>query len=171
MNRKIAYLLIMIGVLITNACTPNSTNVAEKMPGIDIPLTEFNTKVVMLNFPDNPPAYKDGDLFIFLIKNRSADEIIFAQDYGSKVFKKQGTLWLPLENEMGYADGENFLPTNKADPTGLVFSAFPELSDLQSSAIIRIAIVGRVKNNPTEQVGAYIDVQYHPSARSEETRK
>ena len=67
MNKKIIYIFMMIFILIINGCVPKSTTGAEKMPGIDILMEEFNKKVVILIFPGNPPVYKNEDKPSFLM--------------------------------------------------------------------------------------------------------
>lgn len=162
MKKRIIYFLLLFSVLILSACTAKSTSAAGNMPGIDIPMAELNTKVVMLNYPDNPSTYRNGDILNFQIKNRTTNTIVFDQNYGAKIFLRDGIGWKIIENRMGYPDGGNLLPTNETYPPGLNIFVIPDVGDLQSNAIVRIVIIGHVKDNPPEQVGAYIDVQYTP---------
>lgn len=162
MKKKIFFFLLLFSVLSLSACTAKSTSTVENMPGIDIPIAELNTKVFMLNYPDNPSTYKNGDILNFQIKNRSTNTIVFDQNYGTKIFLRDGTEWKLIENLMGYPDAENLLPTNETYPPGFNIFVLPDVGDLKGSTTVRIVVIGHVKDRPAEQVGAYIDVKYIP---------
>lgn len=162
MNKRIVYFLLIINVLVMNACTDQSKAIVEKLPGIDIPLTEFNTKFRLQAWSGEPQFYKAGDSLDFAIDNLSNETIYFSSDFGAKIFKKQNSGWEPVLNGMGYPEVENILFTSAVNPTGLVLSVFPDTNELNTSAIYRIVAIGHVENKPNEQIGAYIDVRYEP---------
>lgn len=134
----------------------------EKLPGVDIPLQEMNSKILLEPNPGMPQVHKNGDTLVFLIRNLSSSTISFDQDFGVKIFQKEGTTWKTVENNWGYPEGENILPTTAVSRTGLALFVFPDLGDLKDSTNVRIIAIGHVKDKPDEQVGAYIDVLYNP---------
>lgn len=145
-----------------NSCQKTSGKNDEIMSGVDVPAKEFNQKMYLLSFPGMPETHKNGEMLAFLLKNKSNETIILNHDFGSLVFIKQGNDWKQVENKMGYPESKIILPTYANDPTGLVFIVMPNVGDLQGETTVRIIAIGNVKEKPTEQVGAYIDVQYKP---------
>lgn len=160
--RNRIYLLLIFGALVIVSCSSKSEKDVEKLPGIDVPINAMNLKIVLEPDPGMPRVHKNGETLGFLIRNRSFNRISFDQDFGIKIFKKQGTTWKSVENKWRYPEGENILPTTAEDPTGLALFVFPAVEGLQESTDVRIVIVGQTKDKPTEQVGAYIDVLYKP---------
>jgi len=161
MNKRVAYVLILICIFAISGCMSKSEKEEEKLPEIDIPLTEFNTKVWLEAIPGMPRVHKKGESLVFLVRNRSTNSIIFTQDFGVKIFLKQDATWKPIGNNWGYPEGENILLPSDIDPTGLGLSVFPDIGEIDELTSVRIAIIGQVKDR-SEQVGAYVDVQYIP---------
>lgn len=156
------YLLLLIGALIIASCSIKNEKNVEKLPGIDIAINEMNSKFVLEPDPGMAQVHKNGDPLGFYIVNRSSDAIYFAQDFGIKIFRKQGATWEPVENHWRYPDGENILLTKAESPVGLALIAFPVIEGIKESTDVRIVVTGHVKDKPTEQVGGYIDVLYEP---------
>lgn len=160
--RNRVYLLLMLTALIIVSCSNMSEQGVKKLPGIDIPVSKMNREITMEADPGMLQVHKNGEILGFLIRNRTANTISFSQNFGVKIFKKQGADWESVEDKMGYPEGENILPTNTTDPTGLAFFVLPDLEDIDESTNVRIVIIGHITNKPTEQVGAYIDILYEP---------
>jgi len=162
MKKRIVYFLFIIGVCIIGACSSKSDSDAEKLPGIHVPVSEMNSEIRLEPDPGMPQEHKNGETLGFLVRNQSSSTISFSQDFGIKIFKKQGAIWESVENRWGYPEGENILPTTKESPVGLAFFVLPDLDGLNESTDVRIVIIGHFTDKPTEQVGAYIDVLYEP---------
>ena len=156
------YSLLIIGALIIVSCSLKSEQDVEKLPGIDIPVSEMNLKIALEPDPGMPRVHKNGEPLGFLIRNRSSSTISFDQDFGIMIFKKRGSAWEPVENKWGYPEGENILPPAAEDPTGLGLFVFPDIGVIDETTDVRIVVVGHQKDRPTEQVDAYYDVQYEP---------
>lgn len=161
MKNILAYLLLFIGFMITTSCTASSGQDGDLFPGINVPEKNINSKIVLQNFPGEPQSYKVGDSLAFGIINQSVYNITFHNDFDVKIFIKQDEVWEPINNKVEYPEGERILPTKKIDPTGLVLFVLPDLGEIKSSTIVRIVVIGQVKDK-SEQVGAYIDVHYAP---------
>lgn len=162
MRKIIVFLLLLLGVLVFSSCQSKSNSNSEKLPGIDIPLSEMNSKIRLEPDPGMPQVHKNGETLGFLIRNQSSSTISFGKDFGIKIFKKQGAAWILVENMNGYPEGANILPTTKESPVGLAFFVTPNLEGLNESTNVRIVVIGYVTNKSAEQVGGYIDVLYKP---------
>lgn len=161
MKSPLVLVLSFFGLLILTSCTaPNGQN-GNLLPGIDLSEKTFNSKIVLENFPGEPSSYKVGDSLAFALLNRSSHAITFHNDFDVKIFKKLDTEWEPIDNNVDYPEGDRILPTRKIDPTGLVVFAIPDVGEIKAPTIVRIVVVGQVKDE-SEQVAAYIDVQYSP---------
>jgi hypothetical protein len=79
-------------------------------------------------------------------------------------FPRVMEVWVPIGNNWGYPEGKYLLPINKDYPPGLTFTVLPDVGTLKSATTVRIVIIGQVKDRPGEQVAAFIDVRYEPSA-------
>lgn len=162
MNKRVIFLLIIIGFITISSCQKTSAKGDENFPGVDVPNEELNQKFELLSYPGMPEFHKNGEMLAFLVRNKSNESIIFNQDFGLLVLLKQGSNWKQVENKWGYPEGEIILPPYARDPTGLVLTVMPELGSLQEETTVRIIAIGRIKDKPDEQVGAYIDVMYEP---------
>ncbi len=154
--------LLVIGAFLIGSCSSRIDRGAEKLPGVNIPINKMNAKIRLEPAPGIPEVHKSGEALGFMIRNQSSDTISFDHDFGIMVFKKQGASWEPVENNWGYPEGDNILPTAKESPVGLAFFLSPNLEDLKASTTVRIVVIGHVIGNPKDQVGAYFDVQYEP---------
>lgn len=160
--RNRVYMLLMLAALIIVSCSNMSEQDVKKLPGIDILVSSMNTEITMEPDPGMLQVHKEGEILGFLIRNRTANTISFSQNFGVKIFKKHGAVWEQVEDKMGYPEGENILPTNTTDPTGLALFVYPDLEDIKDFTDVRIVVVGHLQDKPSEQVGAYIDVRYEP---------
>jgi hypothetical protein len=163
MKKGLLFLLILIVIFMTSTCSSKrgESNVDE-LPDIDIPISNFNSQIVLEINPGLPQEHKNGDILVYIIRNRSSNPIIFEQDFGVKIFKKEGAVWKSVKNKWGYPEGENYLPTNSESRTGLGFSLMPDLEGITDVTYVRIVIIGHVKDKPSEQVGAFSDVLFSP---------
>ncbi len=161
MKKKMTYILILICIFAIAGCTSKNEIDGERLPGIDIPINEFNTMVWLEAVPGMTQVHKDGESLTFLVRNGSKNSITFAQDFSVKIFIKEDTTWKPIENTWGYPEGENILPPSDIDPTGMGLSVMPDVGEIDELTTVRIAIIGQLENKP-EPVGAFIDIQYSP---------
>lgn len=162
MNKPNICLLLIIGAFLISSCSNRIDRESEKLPGVNIPVGKMNTKIRLEPFPGIPEVHKSGEALGFMIRNQSSDTISFDQDFGIMVFKKQDARWEPVENDWGYPEGDNILPTAKESPVGLAFFLSPNLEDLKAPTTVRIIVIGQLAGKPADLVGAYFDVQYEP---------
>jgi|WetSurMetagenome_2_1015567.scaffolds.fasta_scaffold48106_1 hypothetical protein len=152
--------LIILVFLLMSSCTSRET--IEAMPGIDIPLAEYNTKFVITLWPGTPNAIKNGGIASLVLHNQSGISFVFSNDYGVKIFEKQSQGWKPVENRFEYPNVKYLLQTSTGNPGGLAFEASPFDPELKSPATVRIILIGHVKDKPDETVGAFIDMEINP---------
>lgn len=162
MKNVIVSMLLIIVVFAVSSCAGNSTKDAEKMPGIDIPISEMNSKIRLEPYPGMPSVHKSGSSLTFVIRNHSSNAISFEPDFGINIFQQQGTTWEPVENKWSYPEENNILLTSKKNPIGLFMFAYPGMDDVKEVTTVRIVIIGHIVDRPDEQVGAYYDVKYEP---------
>jgi hypothetical protein len=160
MKKYIFSCLLIFVLFLMSSCAGQKKS--ETMPGIDIPLAEYNTKIVITLWPGTPNSFQNGDSTDLVLNNQSGNTIIFPQDYGIKVFEKQTQGWIPIENNYGYPEGENTLQTSTINPGGLAFGAAPSDPNLKSPATVRVVVIGHLQDKPDEAVGAFIDVEINP---------
>lgn len=161
--KKVLWLLLSFLILfgLSSCGMPNSSD-NEQLPGIDLPITEYNQKVVLQDNAEFLNTYKLGSVFVLEINNQSKDEIIFPPDFGLKIFIREQGNWSEVENRTDFADYDNLLLTNSEWPSGLDLVFMPYIADLDASTNIRVTIVGHVKDKPDELVGAFIDLPLKP---------
>lgn len=157
----ITHMICVIGILTITSCSLAEEQNNFVLPDVDIPGNNFNTKIVLQNFPEVPSTYIAGDYLAFGVINHSTDYIVFNNDFGIKLFKETGDSWEQIENDWEYQKGDLVLAPKRIDPTGLVLFVLPDLGDIDKLTIVRVVIIGEVEGK-SEKVGAYIDVQYLP---------
>jgi hypothetical protein len=134
----------------------------ESLPGIDIPLSDYNTKIKLVLYPGESTPVKNGYPAGLIIVNMSDDRLIFPPDFGVKIFEKRDEGWPLVENNMSYGEGDYLMETNRINPAGLSLDIIPFLQEIKSPVEIRIVVVGHVEGKPSEKVGAFIDLPVSP---------
>jgi hypothetical protein len=159
-NWKSLFFICLV-ILFLFGCGKNS-EVSKKFPGIDLPLSQFNSEVAIIEDPGTQGPYKNGEMLFFIIENRSSQEYIFSNDMGVKIFQEQNGSWVTIENPVFYTEESKYLLTQDEYPAGLTLVVTPYIPDLVEPTIIRIAIQGQYAEKPGKLVGAYIDIQLNP---------
>lgn len=169
MRRILSIILICFLIVVAASCSeqkvtkqPFIQKDEKTLPGIDIPLSNYNTAIKLIRYPGESMSIKNGDAPGLIIVNYSNDRIVFAKDFGVKIFGKRDEDWLFVENKMGYAEAEYLLETNKANPAGLTLDVLPLLPENKGPTLIRVVVVGHVEGKPSEKVGAFIDLPVNP---------
>ncbi len=165
MKVVLSFRLLIIPLLtllpMIQSCSMSGESKEEFLPGIEIPLSEMNTKVRLEIYPGMPDVFtKDEDL-LFLIYNNSSNAIIFPKDFGVNVLIQQGDKWSLLTNNWGYPEGTNTLFPNDVYPGGLSFYVFPDMSGISDPVTVRIVVIGN-EIDSNDLVAAFIDVKYEP---------
>jgi hypothetical protein len=162
MKKVLWLLLFSIALFGLDSCASLGSQADEQLPGVDLPMKAFNQKIVLQDTPQAQNSYELGSIYVLVLRNKSSEEIIFPSDVGLKIFTKSGDQWSEVENRMTYPDLEMILPTDYKLPGGIVTDFSPYISGLDASTKIRVIVVGRVKDQPDELVGAYIDLPLKP---------
>ena len=161
LNFRLLLIPLITILTMVPACSVDVGSKEEYLPGIEIPLSEMNTKIRLEIYPGMPDAFtKDEDL-LFLVYNNSTSEIVFPKDFGIEVLIHQDNKCNMLTNNWGYPEGENILFPSNVYPGGLPFSVYPDMSSFNKPATVRIVVIGNdIENN--DLVAAFIDVKYEP---------
>lgn len=161
MNIRFLCFSLLLMLMVTTSCSNIRIDKEEELPGIDVQLSEMNTKIGIEIYPGMPDVFHHEEDLTLLIKNHSPNTIVFPQDFGVKIFVRQGTEWQTIANNWGYPEGTNILPPDAVDPSGLLFFVYPDMSGTSNPAFVRIVVIGKVEGDGNK-VGAFIDIQYRP---------
>ncbi len=162
--------LVLFGIvasMVLYACNSSGwtgDKVKVTMPGIEIPIEDYNSKISIIPFPGLENSNRNGDSMTFLVINPSNQSYVFPFDYGIKIFQKKGANWEAVENHFSYGGEELqfILAPQKESPTGMLIGLVPYIPDLQELTNIRVVVVGHIEDDPNQLVGAYIDVALKP---------
>ena len=152
-----AILLIISFNLLMTACVSHRTD--EYMPDVDMSLSEMN-KNVSLSAPPDLNTLKTCDLIFVDVKINSGAKIIFAPDFGAKLFRADDDIWIELEDSMERQNNQVVLPSNSNFASNLAVFA-PVFSTYSEPQNIRIIVTGHIFRHgekTDESVGAFIDL-------------
>jgi hypothetical protein len=159
-NKK--YIVLFMLLFLCVSCSAGKVSASDDLPEITIPVEKMNIAFVIKEDPPGYNSHENGKRFELVARNLSDKTIIFAEDYGLKIFVFQNQTWNLVNNKFLYTGGEKILPTAKAFPPGLVVLAYPYIPDLTEPTKIRIVVMGHDENSNTDIVGAYIDITLLP---------
>jgi hypothetical protein len=151
-------IIVLILLILLSSCSKDN----ETLPGINIPLNEMNRHVELDTLQIGGRSIKNNKPFILDLKNISDQVIIFAGDYGVKLFIKKGEEWVEVENRMHYPENEVLLPLASKFPPGRDTGIVPYIPELKQPIMLRVVVVGYPENNPNKIVGSYIDLSLNP---------
>jgi hypothetical protein len=157
---KLAILVLI--VFLCSSCSWIDESEIESLPGVSISLGKMNSQIQLIDPPVLLNTHKFGKSLALRINNLSDSNIVFPYDFGTKIFVKESDSWIPVQNTMGYPDGDNYLRTRDVVPSGIILVVDPSLSNFSSKITIRVVVVGKTLNEVSEDVGAYLDVEMQP---------
>jgi hypothetical protein len=132
------------------------------MPDIGVPTDKLNADL-RLWAPSEINDYKINEPISLAVEVVGREQVIFARDYGNRMFRYMDGDWLEVENvPTNWGEGQFLLSPSNGDPlewgdTGV----FPWFEGVDGPIRLRIIVVGHTYRDgaPTqEKVGAYVDV-------------
>jgi hypothetical protein len=118
----------------------------------------MNQRLKLLAPPESNPL-EMGRGVRLVAYNEASEPILFAEDYGVRLFKQDNGQWAEIANNMHYTAGDKtLLPKHQEPLGGIVVPIFPGVREAQATTI-RAVVIGRLGN---EQVAAYIDLTLQP---------
>jgi hypothetical protein len=150
----------MLIVLLSSCAQNNYKN--SLMPGINIPAENMNSIIKLTNPDSLLNSYKNEQRLSLYITNTSDQTIIFSGDFGVKVFAWIKGNWVTISNEMEYPDTAAYLLPEDVFPPGMVFSVIPRIENMNTKTHLRVVIVGKSSNDPSQKYGSFIDLLISP---------
>jgi hypothetical protein len=154
--------MVIVATLLMILMVACAAIVENNFPEIDIPMAEMNKAFVIEEPPVMANSHKNNELLALQLRNKSDTGIIIPNDDGSKIFRKDGQSWIPVENNIGYPSGEETLLTSKEFPPGLIPVLIPYIPGMKQPEIIRVVFNGHNDNLEAKSVGAYIELTLLP---------
>src|SRR5574340_1109861 len=137
----------------------------EKLPGIDMPLTEMNNELHLSAPPEINTFTFDDNLSVAMI-NSSDKPIILPKDFGVHLFRSVDGKWEAVENRIEYPFGEQRVYPRNGHPENVRLVTVAPFVLTEQPVVIRVVVIGNyydeVSRENGEQVGAYIDVTLNP---------
>lgn len=164
MIQRIPLSMLIILLLFSTACSLRNSSTSEKLPGIDIPVEEMNTKARLYAPKEANQFKKNGTLVNVVLENLTNTPIDLPPDHGVRLFTKQDNKWIPIQNDLDYSTGDiRVLPKAQMTYGGLIIPTNPVISDSQSfTTMLRIVVIGMLEGSSKQQVAAYIDINLSP---------
>jgi hypothetical protein len=159
--KKNLSIIISTIILILCSCVSNSTISENYVPTLDFPIEKMNSSFIITDPAINNNSYKNDDILLLDLYNRSVNAIIFPGDFNLRIYQKVGTKWVPVKNNLAFSQGDWFLPTNQDWKAGIGLDLIPDISGLDKPTTIRIFAFGKTESTQ-EKVGAFIELTLYP---------
>jgi hypothetical protein len=147
--------------LILCACVSSSTISENYVPTLDFPIEKMNSSFIITDPVINNNSYKNDDILLLDLENRSENAIIFPGDFNLRIYQKVGAKWVPVKNNLAYPQGDWFLPTYQEWKAGKGLGLVPYIPGLEKPSTIRVFASGKTETIQ-EKVGAFIELTLYP---------
>jgi hypothetical protein len=118
----------------------------------------MNQQLKLLAPPEANP-FEMGRGVRLVAYNEASEPILFADDYGVRLFRRESGQWTEIANNMHYTAGDKtLLPKDQEPLGGIIVPIFPGVLEDQP-VTVRAVVIGQLGN---EQVAAYIDLTLQP---------
>lgn len=157
------YIVVFFSLIITVGCQSNAD---EKLPGIDLPLSEMNNGITIL-----VPEVENNNIgspFIWIVITNTS-EITFRlnEQNGIYIFEYVDKEWIPINNLMEYGYGEDGgINLGNSGPSANYSTAItPEVTIGEENILLRVVCIGEYissDGSTIQQAGAYKDFWLTP---------
>ena len=159
--KKFLSIIISTIILILCSCVRNSTISENYEPTMDFPIEKLNSSFIITDPAINNNSYKNDDILLLDLENRSENAIIFPGDFNLRIYQKVGTKWIPVKNNLANPQGDWYLPKNQDWKASEELGLIPDITGLEKPTTIRIFAFGKIESTQ-EKVGAYIELTLYP---------
>lgn len=155
MNKKVIFIILLVAL---TSCNFQRNKKEDYLPGIDIPISEMNTTIMLDPSLGMEDIFDSTGLLSLEVKNISDTPVVFPSDFGTSIFLLEDNTWVQIRNSFEYPEGDIFLPSQKDYSSGILIHLLPALSEVKKPYLIRVIAIG-VTDNQLKKVGAYIDIR------------
>jgi hypothetical protein len=160
MNKYLAT-CFLITIILLPACININPLSENYEPELGFPSEKLNNSFIITNPDINNNSGKNNDMLSLDLVNQSNEIITFPGDFNIKVYRKLGSKWVAVMNNLANPQGDWILPTKQDWKVGLGLDLIPYIPGLEKPTTIRVFAFGKTEKTG-ETVGAYIDLLLIP---------
>jgi hypothetical protein len=128
------------------------------LEGVEVPIEAMNVEL-NLYVPPEANTFTMSDNARIVAENMTSEPIAFAKDYGIHLYQEINGSWVPIENRLGYPEGDIvLLPKDQEFLGGRQIVLLPDVREAEPTTI-RIVVVGQTQNR---SVAGFVDITLNP---------